>query len=165
MKKRLIACFNLIMCTIAVACSGLSTYLQPTPTPAATATLTPIPTSTSTSLPPTETPLPTQAAPAAPIYFNITYRCTRLNSSGGRPMEKFGVDFRISWEGRSKNETGFIIYKNNVVFKQVEKDIIEVSDSTEINSSKSETVVYSIQAFNEAGKSELQEKSIFYTCK
>lgn len=164
MDHRQIASLNIIVCAVLLACSVLPVFLQPTATPILTATASPTETLIPTPFTPTETAVPTPAWPAKPENLLLKYTCNPVYYGTYHRLFSYDVDVLLSWEDKSDNETGFIIYKNKSEIRRVEANVTTTSDYLNLPKTSTDAAIYSVQAFNEVGKSNLIEKSIFYTC-
>lgn len=106
-------------------------------------------------------PTPTPSKPAAPTNFKVPFSCT-INMS---PFMHNDVHVDMSWTDVAANEAGYYIFRNDELLATLGADETSYSDDTTmvaliIVGSDPPQISYSVQAFNDAGKSEKKTKSI-----
>lgn len=106
-------------------------------------------------------PTPTPAKPVAPSNFKVNFECT-LNMA---PFIHNEVHVEMSWTDEANNEKGYYVYRDDVLLATLAENSTSHSDDTTmvgliIVGSDPPQISYSVQAFNDAGKSEKRTKSI-----
>ena len=115
-------------------------------------------------------PTPTMAAPVLPkmptnFYINAT--CTKVIAHSFVDY-KYVFVARMQWDAVSSGVTGFEVNKDGVLLAALDANATEYEDSITILTPYkrySAEVIYTIQAVNEAGKSEAAEVYVTITCR
>jgi hypothetical protein len=106
-------------------------------------------------------PTPTLSLPPAPSGLKLNYHCT-LSSS---PFLHNDVHVNLSWQDNAQNENGYYVYRDNTLLVTLGPNATSYSDDTTmvaliIVGSTPPSITYSVQAFNDGGKSKKISKSI-----
>lgn len=115
-------------------------------------------------------PTPTTAAPVLPkmptnFYINAT--CTKVIAHSFVDY-KYVFVARMQWDAVSSGVTGFEIYKDGVLLAALDANVTEYEDRITIVTPYKRydaNATYTIQAVNEAGKSEAAEVYVTITCR
>lgn len=106
-------------------------------------------------------PTATLTIPQAPENFRVEGGCYPFYR--GRSLKYYDVMFILKWEPVDRI-SGYTVYKNGQVLANLDGSEIEYSDWFKLKRKQSDVVIYSIQAHNEVGNSELVEFSANYIC-
>lgn len=102
-------------------------------------------------------PTPTPSLPANPSGLKIHYDCT-LNG----PALQYDVHVELTWTDNATNEQGYYIYRNDDRIATLDANETGFEDDTIMGTAITDPkpqIGYSVQAFNDAGKSKKINKS------
>jgi uncharacterized protein YgiM (DUF1202 family) len=104
---------------------------------------------------------PTPSVPADPSSFKVHINC-KLNG----PMLRYDVHVEMTWQDNASNELGYYLYRNDERISTLGPNETSASDDTvmgtAIMAGQTPEIVYSIEAFTNAGKSKMLSKAV--TC-
>lgn len=106
-------------------------------------------------------PTPTPSLPANPSGFKVQKQCTIV------PMQfHYLVHVELSWQDNATNETGYYVFRNDTKIATLGANETSFGDDAVQNivppPGSAQPITWSIQAFNDAGKSKKVSKTI--TC-
>lgn len=111
-------------------------------------------------------PTPTPAIPAAPENVSVKVSCEviQIIAPAKKPLHRWEINIKLSWEDQADNETGYEIYKDGKKIAHLPADTTEYLDWFAKDQYVSVNNHYTIQAFNQVGTSMPVKIQANYTC-